>query len=39
MPTSGRGFIAWVIGTLIVVAVGVAILSRVPMVWGFINKT
>ena len=32
MPKSAGGLVAWLIGTLVVVAVGVAILSRTP-VW------
>lgn len=38
MPKSAGGLFSWVIATLIVVAVGVAILSRIPMVWGIVNK-
>lgn len=37
MPKSLGGLLGWTIGTLIVVAVGVALLSRSPF-WGMINK-
>lgn len=37
MPSTVGGFVSWIIGTLIVVAVGVAILSRTP-VWGYVKK-
>jgi cell division septation protein DedD len=38
MPKSVGGFIGWLVGTLIVVAVGVAVLSRLPG-WSTINRT
>lgn len=38
MPKSFGGFFGWLVGTLIIVAVGVAILSRIPAVWGAVNK-
>lgn len=37
MPKSAGGFIAWIISTLVVVTVGVAILSRTPF-WPMIKK-
>lgn len=33
MPKSAGGLVGWLVGTLVVVAVGVAILSRTP-VWA-----
>lgn len=33
LPTSAGGLLAWVISTLVVVAVGIFILSRIPPVW------
>jgi hypothetical protein len=38
MPKTLGGFFGWLLGTLIVVAVGVAVLSRVPMIWALVNK-
>lgn len=38
MPKSVGGFVGWIVGTLIVVAVGVAILSRLPG-WNVINRS
>ena len=38
MPKTLGGFVSWIVGTLIVVAVGVAILSRLPF-WSAINKS
>jgi len=37
MPKSFGGLFTWVIGTVILVAVGVAILSRIPPLWMIIN--
>jgi hypothetical protein len=39
MPKSAGGFLGWLIGTLIVVTVGVAILSRIPVVWNTIRAS
>jgi hypothetical protein len=36
MPKTFGGILGWVVGTLVVVAVGVAILSRTPM-WTYIK--
>jgi len=38
MPKTVGGFVGWLVGTVIVVAVGVAILSRIPVIWGTVNK-
>lgn len=37
MPKSFGGIVMWLIGTLVVVAVGVAVLSRTPF-WPMIKK-
>jgi hypothetical protein len=38
VPSSAGGLVGFVIGALVVVAVGIAILSRVPVLWGMVNK-
>jgi uncharacterized membrane protein len=39
MPKTFGGFFGWLVGTLIVVAVGVAVLSRIPVVWNIVRKS
>lgn len=39
MPKSLGGLFGWTLGTLVMVAVGVAILSRIPVVWNLVRKS
>lgn len=36
LPSTLSGFVGWLVGTLIVVAVGIFILSRINPVWRLI---
>lgn len=38
MPKSAGSLVAWTISTLLMVAVGIFVLSRVPMAWNLIYK-